>query len=142
MEETTVASGTTTTNSAEIQASVRKLNVFFNEIETKFHPALEEVNAAQTADTWTSIPACQDFRVVMLQTLAKARAQLDQLWGEVSDLCTNLQESAAALEEIDTAASDALTALMKRASDGPPEATPPPPPPPGYRQGPGGPTAV
>lgn len=139
MEETNVAAGTTSTNSAQIAASVHKLDMLFDDIETTFHPALLRVAEAQNAGTWTSIPACNDFRAAMQTSLNEARARLDALWGQVSTLCTNLQESAAALAEIDTTTSDALTALMTRADAGPPAAPQPTAAPP-YR--PGGPTTT
>ena len=119
MEDTNVAS--VTVNAETVLQRVMVLHSLFNEIETKFRPALDQARAAQTLDTWTDIPACTSFRSAMAQTLVDAERRLGQLWAQVGGLCTNLQESAAALDELDAVTSDALTALMTRADAGLPE---------------------
>lgn len=126
MEETNVASGTTTSNSEQVQARVNALNALFDDIETRFRPTLDRVSERQTTDTWTDIPACADFRLQMRQTLTEAERTLGQLWRKVGDLCTNLQESAAALEEIDATTSANLAALVDRANEGMPDPAVPP----------------
>lgn len=106
---------------------VRQLNGLFDEIESRFKPALDWALDAQTPDTWTAIPACAEFRHTMRASLDRASVTLAGLWTRVQELCETLRANAEALQGLDESTQDGLTRLLARADAGPQAQEPLPP---------------
>ena len=78
------------------------------------NPRLQEIRARQTAAVWTNIPSCVEFSRVYAGAIDTINRDVQKDWSRIEALAVGLQQSAAALTNIDEATEQALAALVRR----------------------------